>query len=229
MSKPEDNKSERIVRHEWLLEGLDCANCANKIEHGVGKVKGMTSSSVNFVTKTLNIEVGSIHEDQTLADARKKIKALEPHIVVIDKRASGSGNERTAQQAHRQVHSHVQHQHDHQHNQADHNPNHNHQHNETSHDHHGHGEASHDHHSHSDDHNHSHSHTHGWNTQLLYRLIAGAVLLLFAFAAPMSPLLELMVYIVAYLIVGGDIVWRAIRNIARRQWFDEYFLMTIAL
>jgi Cd2+/Zn2+-exporting ATPase len=35
-------------------------------------------------------------------------------------------------------------------------------------------------------------------------------------------------YAVAYLVVGWDVVWKAIRNIAHGQIFDENFLMTIA-
>ncbi|MBL2347254.1 heavy metal translocating P-type ATPase, partial [Klebsiella pneumoniae] len=32
----------------------------------------------------------------------------------------------------------------------------------------------------------------------------------------------------AYVLIGGDIVWRAVRNITRGQVFDENFLMAIA-
>ncbi|WP_425331879.1 cation transporter, partial [Paenibacillus sonchi] len=36
------------VRRQWMLEGLDCANCAMKIENKVKKIEGVTSCSVNF-------------------------------------------------------------------------------------------------------------------------------------------------------------------------------------
>jgi Cd2+/Zn2+-exporting ATPase len=42
------------------------------------------------------------------------------------------------------------------------------------------------------------------------------------------PLLRTGLFAAAYLLVGGDVLWRAIRNILRGQVFDENFLMTIA-
>lgn len=33
---------------------------------------------------------------------------------------------------------------------------------------------------------------------------------------------------VVYILIGGDVVWRAVRGIAHGQWLDENFLMTIA-
>lgn len=35
-------------------------------------------------------------------------------------------------------------------------------------------------------------------------------------------------YGVVYILIGGDVVWRAVRGIAHGQWLDENFLMTIA-
>ncbi len=49
----------RTERHEWILEGLDCANCALKIENGVSKIEGVLDCSVNFVTKTLTMTASS--------------------------------------------------------------------------------------------------------------------------------------------------------------------------
>ena len=68
----------------------------------------------------------------------------------------------------------------------------------------------------------------------LCRIIAGAVLLIAAAACERSvlshaPLLwRLALYLPAYLTVGYDVLWRAVRNIAHGQVFDENFLMCIA-
>ena len=40
----------------YVLEGLDCANCAMKIERQVAKVKGVQEANVDFVTKKLYVE-----------------------------------------------------------------------------------------------------------------------------------------------------------------------------
>lgn len=67
----------------------------------------------------------------------------------------------------------------------------------------------------------------------LFRILAGAVL--FAAAVALSKTLPalagwwaLPVYLVPYLVVGGDVLLRAGRNIAHGQIFDENFLMAIA-
>ncbi|MDL2237588.1 cadmium-translocating P-type ATPase [Christensenellaceae bacterium OttesenSCG-928-K19] len=67
--------------------------------------------------------------------------------------------------------------------------------------------------------------------QLIRILIAGAI---FGTALPLhwggyveGPL-ELIVFLVAYAIIGYDIIFKAARNISRGQVFDENFLMTVA-
>ncbi|MBC8535952.1 heavy metal translocating P-type ATPase [Feifania hominis] len=56
-------------------------------------------------------------------------------------------------------------------------------------------------------------------------LIAAAV---FAAGYFVSESLRLPVYLVSYAVIGWDVLWRALRNIARGQVFDENFLMAIA-
>lgn len=48
--------AEALVKKKLMLEGLDCANCAMKIEKGVGNIEGVNSCSVNFATKTMILE-----------------------------------------------------------------------------------------------------------------------------------------------------------------------------
>ncbi|MBG9983470.1 cation transporter [Aerococcaceae bacterium DSM 111022] len=40
--------------HKWLLEGIDCANCAAKIENGLSEIDGVMNSNVNYMTQTLS-------------------------------------------------------------------------------------------------------------------------------------------------------------------------------
>ncbi len=40
--------------------------------------------------------------------------------------------------------------------------------------------------------------------------------------------LEFALFLIPYLIAGYDVIWKAIRNIAHRQFLDENFLMTVA-
>ena len=66
---------------------------------------------------------------------------------------------------------------------------------------------------------------------LTIRLIAGAIL----FAAGIvtenvlsSPLISDILFVVAYIVLGYDIVWNAIKNIFKGHLFNENFLMSIA-
>lgn len=73
------------THHEWILEGIDCANCANKVERGVAKVEGVANSSVNFMTQTLSFEVLNDPENQILSQVKQKVHTLEPDVILKNK------------------------------------------------------------------------------------------------------------------------------------------------
>ncbi len=62
----------------------------------------------------------------------------------------------------------------------------------------------------------------------IVRISIGFAIFLAAILAPVSGYFELGVFLLAYFIIGGDVLLRAIRNIAHGQVFDENFLMSIA-
>lgn len=64
--------------------------------------------------------------------------------------------------------------------------------------------------------------------KVLYRIIAAAVLLVGAALVPVEGLWRLPLFLLPYLVIGWDILWKAGRNIAHGQVFDENFLMCIA-
>ena len=63
---------------------------------------------------------------------------------------------------------------------------------------------------------------------MLARILVSAVLLVAAKLLPLSGAFQLVAFLVPYAVIGWDIVWKALRNIAHGQVFDENFLMTIA-
>lgn len=62
----------------------------------------------------------------------------------------------------------------------------------------------------------------------LYRIISGFVVFIIANLLPDLGIVNLGVFLIAYVIAGGDVVIKAVKNIARGQLFDENFLMSIA-
>ena len=70
---------------ELILEGLDCVNCASKIEEEVKKIKGVKNASVDFVSSKINIEAENkeILTEITIAVA-KVVKNIEIDIKVVE-------------------------------------------------------------------------------------------------------------------------------------------------
>lgn len=62
----------------------------------------------------------------------------------------------------------------------------------------------------------------------LARILVSGALLILAALLPVEGWLEIVVFLVPYFIVGWDVLWKAVRNIAHGQVFDENFLMAIA-
>ena len=62
----------------------------------------------------------------------------------------------------------------------------------------------------------------------LYRILAAVLLTLVAALLPAEGLWKALAFVVPYLVIGWDVLWSALRNIAHGQVFDEKFLMAIA-
>lgn len=60
------------------------------------------------------------------------------------------------------------------------------------------------------------------------RLVAGSVLLIIPTIFKFNFYLEFAMFFISYLLVGCEVLTKAVRNIARGEVFDENFLMTIA-
>ncbi|WP_407268514.1 heavy metal translocating P-type ATPase [Radiobacillus sp. PE A8.2] len=240
------------VKQEYVLDGLDCANCAVKIENGVSKVKGIENCSVNFATKTISFELDEQKQDEVSNEARKVIGKLEPAIDVKNK---NQGNYSTSnkvfvlegldcascaakiekevgkmdgvststvdfvskkltvdfsnpsetdsisekiKQTITRLEPHIK-PIEFQKNQ-----------------------------SHDNNNAHDHDHGDGGIKPLLTRLVAGAVITAIPLFGQFIPTIEIALFLVGYLLIGGDIVWRAVKNITRGQVFDEHFLMSLA-
>ena len=147
----------------YRLEGLDCANCAMKIEKGVQKINGVKEATVNFTSGKLTIDAEEDHLATIEQETKKVVKELEPDVKVteIDKeKVSEHGNEKER------------------------------------------------------------------NTliRILFSLAGIAVLLLFDFNEPV----RLIGYLLIYLLIGYDVVKKAVMNIVKGKIFDENFLMSVA-
>lgn len=64
--------------------------------------------------------------------------------------------------------------------------------------------------------------------RMLWGILTAAVLYIAALLIPSQGLIRLILFLLPYAAVGWRVLWKAVKNIARGQVFDENFLMTVA-
>ncbi len=87
--EPEVSVKEKSVnkgaKKVLILEGLDCANCAAKIETQTKSLEGVNNATVDFVSKKLTIEVADKKEfNRILGEVTAIVKKIEPDVKVVD-------------------------------------------------------------------------------------------------------------------------------------------------
>jgi Cd2+/Zn2+-exporting ATPase len=84
-----DKNSIKKVRKEFILEGLGCANCAAKMEKKINELDGIHTANVNFLTKTLTLEVKETSKlEDLIVPITNIVTNIESHVKVIEKIAS---------------------------------------------------------------------------------------------------------------------------------------------
>ncbi len=73
------------MKKVFMLEELDCANCAMKMENAISKLAGVISVRVNFMSQKLTLEAPDDLFDEIYKQALKEMKKVEPDIKVISK------------------------------------------------------------------------------------------------------------------------------------------------
>lgn len=200
------------AKKELILENLDCANCAAKIENKVREIRGIEEVTVNFMTKTL---IFKPKQGEDLNKIKEEIKAivnkLEPDVVVKEKTSRKTIANLKVKEAScsmengEAISCGCGHSHSHEHH---------------------HEESA--HHHEDEDHEHGHSHGDGDSKKAIIKLILGGGIFALGMIGKFDINIERIMFLIAYIIVGGEIVLRALKNITRGQIFDENFLMTIA-
>ena len=77
----------------YILDELDCANCAMKIERHVGKIKGVKECSVDFVSKRMFVDM---EHEGIEAVLEETVQAIEPDVILRrkdDKKAASAGKQ----------------------------------------------------------------------------------------------------------------------------------------
>lgn len=204
-----------MERKVYLIENLDCANCAAKIEEKINAHPQVKEATITFTTRQLRI----LAEDPD---------ALIPELTEIARTV-----ERDAEIHPRDEKSAVEHHHDgechcgHDHHHGE----------ECGHEHH-HGEdcgCGHEHHHGEDcghDHHHSQEHRHGdeHEEEGLLPILIGAGLFVVGLILDHLGLkwIAIGVCLAAYVLLGREVIGEAIVNLRGGHMLDENFLMSVA-
>lgn len=148
---------------KYILKGLDCPNCAAKIEAKVNSLKDVKYATLSFATQTLEIELhGNVNQESIVNEIKSLIKDLEPDVEVLEKTEEKQDEE--------EGHSKIE----------------------------------------------------------LVKIIVSAILFTIGIIFEFGKTTELVIFLSSYIIIGYEIIFKAIKNIFKGDVFDENFLMTIA-
>lgn len=65
----------------FKLVGLECANCAAKIERNVAKIKGVDDVTVNFMSTKMHLDLKE-ENSELYEKIEKVVKKVESHVVL---------------------------------------------------------------------------------------------------------------------------------------------------
>ncbi len=70
------------MKKKFRLEGLECANCAARMEKAINELDGVKNATVNFMTAKMVIEAEDEKIDAITKEAEKIIKDIEFQVVI---------------------------------------------------------------------------------------------------------------------------------------------------
>lgn len=73
------------MKKVYILEDLDCAHCAALIEEQVGKLEGVSKSTMSFLTQKLTVEVAEEYAAAVEKSIIDIVKKKEPDVTVVAK------------------------------------------------------------------------------------------------------------------------------------------------
>lgn len=71
------------MKKMYMLEDLDCANCAAKMEEAIKKIGGVTYARVSYLAQKLTLEADDAVYDAVLAEVVRTCKRIEPDCTIL--------------------------------------------------------------------------------------------------------------------------------------------------
>ena len=70
------------MKKRFQLTGLDCANCARKMEDAIKKIDGVNDANVSFLTQKMMVDADDARFDAIMQEVVKVCKRVEPDCVI---------------------------------------------------------------------------------------------------------------------------------------------------
>lgn len=70
------------MKNKFKIKGLDCANCAAKLEEEIKKIEGVNEASISFMSERLVIECEESEKREVMDKVNKVIKKEEPDVTI---------------------------------------------------------------------------------------------------------------------------------------------------
>lgn len=65
------------MKKTYKLNNLDCAHCAAKMENAIGRIEGVNSCSINFMTQKLVLDTEEGKAESVMPSVEKAIKKID--------------------------------------------------------------------------------------------------------------------------------------------------------
>lgn len=65
------------------IMNLDCANCAQELEHAISKIEGVNEVSIHFMTQKMTIDIEDEQYDKAIKAIEKAKKKVEPDCEIV--------------------------------------------------------------------------------------------------------------------------------------------------
>ena len=72
-----------MVKKVYLVENLDCANCAAKMENNIRKIDGVADATVSFMAQKMTVEADDDRFESIMDEVVKVCRKVEPDCEIV--------------------------------------------------------------------------------------------------------------------------------------------------
>ena len=70
------------MKSKFKVKGLDCANCAGKLERELQKLEGVENANISFMAEKMELEYDETRKKEIIQNIKKVIKKEEPDVTI---------------------------------------------------------------------------------------------------------------------------------------------------